>query len=89
MKLILCKNCQDVIRLMREKRFCKCGKCCGKYTDDLNAWYAGGEFVVPLGFNNGSLVKAVNNQPEEGLGENFSAFVIPKSCSTFKDHSDL
>ena len=88
MKLILCKNCQDVVRLMQdEERFCKCGKSSGKYTDELNAWYKGGEFVVPLGFANGSLVKALHNQPKEGLGENFSAFVIPEICDTFKNCS--
>ena len=88
MKLILCKDCQDVVRLIQdEERFCKCGKCSGKYTDDLNAWYKGGKFVVPLGFANGSLVKAVYNQPKEGWGEDFSAFVIPENCTTFKNYS--
>ena len=85
MKLILCKNCQDVVRLMQDdERFCKCGKCSGKYTDDLNAWYKGGEFVVPLGFANSSLVRSIHNQPKEGWGEKFTAFVIPESCDTFK-----
>ena len=41
------------------------------YTDNLNAWYRGGENVVPLGFANGSLVKAINNQPKEGWGKGF------------------
>jgi len=84
MKLILCKNCQDIVRLIKEERFCRCGKCSGKYTDDLNAWYKGGEFVVPLGFANSSLISALRNQPKEGWGENFTAFVIPEICDTFK-----
>jgi hypothetical protein len=42
---------------------------------------------VPLGFANGSLVKALHNQPKEGWGENFSAFVIPEICDTFKNCS--
>ena len=88
MKLILCNANQNTIGLIQdEERFCECGKCSGKYTDDLNAWYKGGEFVVPLGFANGSLVKAVYNQPKEGWGEDFSAFVIPESCTTFKNYS--
>lgn len=88
MKLILCNHCQDVVRLIQEEeRFCKCGKSSGKYTDKVNAWYKGGEFVVPLGFSNGSLVKAVHNQPKGGCGENFAAFVIPESCDTFKKYS--
>lgn len=88
MKLILCKNCHDVFRLHQDKeRFCKCGKCSGKYTDDLNAWYKGGEFVVPLGIANSSLARAVRNRPKEGLGEKFSALVIPEICNTFKNCS--
>ena len=42
MKLLLCKECQDIVRLIQEeKRVCKCGKVGGKYTDDLNAVYFG------------------------------------------------
>lgn len=89
MKLIFCKNCQDVVRLiMKEERFCQCGKCSGQYTDRLNAWYKGGENVIPLGFHNRSLSVALENQPEDGWGENFKAFVIPKICDTFKHHED-
>jgi len=84
MKLLLCKECQDIVKLIRdEKRVCKCGKVGGKYTDDLNAIYFG-EMAVPIGFANGTLVKAVHKQPNEGMGENFTAFVIPKVCPTYK-----
>ena len=83
MKLLLCKECQDVVRLNDVKRVCKCGKVGGKYTDDLNAIYFG-ETAVPIGFVNSTLAKAVHKQPKEGMGENFTAFVIPKVCSTYK-----
>lgn len=84
MKLILCKNCWDVVKLStKEIRSCECGKCKGQYTDDLNAWYSG-EHAVPLGINNFDLSRAAYNQPEKGMGRNFNAFVIPKECSTFK-----
>jgi hypothetical protein len=84
MKLILCKKCQDVVRLIQdEERFCKCKSCSGQYTDDLNAWYRGGEHVIPIGFSNPSLVSAVTNQPKSGWGEGFEAFVIPEECNTF------
>jgi hypothetical protein len=66
-----------------EERFCKCGKCSGKYTDELNAWYKGGEFVVPLGFANGSLVAYITNQKKGCI------FVIPESCDTFKKANGL
>jgi hypothetical protein len=85
MKLILCKKCQDVVRLIQEKkRSCECGTCSGQYTDELNAWYSGGDFVIPMGFANSSLIEAVYNQPDSGLGVDFVSFVIPKECSTFK-----
>lgn len=88
MKLLLCTVCQDVVRMIKEEvRSCKCGKCSGQYTDDINAWYKG-ESAVPLGFDNFSLVKALFNQPEEGMGERFTAFVIPKQCPTFENRTD-
>jgi len=84
MKLLLCKECQDIVRLIQdEKRVCQCGKVGGKYTDNLNAIYFG-EMAVPIGFANSTLVKAVHKQPENGMGENFTAFVIPKVCPTYK-----
>jgi hypothetical protein len=36
-----------------------------------------------LGFANNSLENAIKNQPQSGIGELFTAFVIPKQCSTF------
>jgi len=83
MKLILCKNCQDIVRLMPTKRVCSCGKSGGKYTDNLHAIYFG-DMAVPIGFRNDSIVEAVINQPEVGMGRDFTAFVISKNCSTFK-----
>ena len=85
MKLIFCRNCHDVFKLsIKEERQCECGSCVGKYTDDLNAYYKG-EDAVPLGINNFSLGTAISNQPLEGLGKNFGAFVIPKICKTFNN----
>ena len=83
MKLLLCKNCQDVIRLVQEEvRTCRCGKVSGKYINDLDAIYSGDD-AIPLGFANSTLVKAIVNQPEDGWGKEFTAFVIPKNCPTF------
>lgn len=83
MKLLFCKSCQDVIRLNKDYKNCSCKKIGGKYIDDLNAIYFG-EQAVPLGFNNHSMLKAINTQPEDGLGKDFIAFVIPKKCNSFK-----
>ena len=83
MKLLLCKNCQDIIRLIDTDRLCQCGAIGGKYTDSLNAVYFG-DMAVPIGFANSTLTKAIQTQPEDGMGENFTAFVIPKVCTTYR-----
>lgn len=81
MKLLLCHECGDVFNLKSEVKTCSCGQTRGQYTDDLNAVYDGG---IPLGFANSSFLEAVIAQPESGLGKEFTAFVIPRECSTFK-----
>ena len=88
MKLIYCKWCGDLVKLNLEIRYCRCKKSSGKYTNDLDAIYAG-KYVVPLGINNFSFKDALNNQPKEGLGEEFQAFVIPSKCPTFKKKSKI
>lgn len=55
----------------------RCGLTKGEYIDQLNAIYPG-EHAVPLGFTYNSLIKAIQNQPKDGLGKQFTAFVIPQ-----------
>lgn len=83
MKLLLCKKCQDVIRLIDIKRTCKCGSCGGRYIDDVNAIYFG-IVATPIGFANNTLLDAIRKQPNSGMGENFTAFVIPKLCPSYE-----
>jgi len=80
MKLILCPKCNDLFRLTHEFCKCECGASAGNYTDNLNAVTYGK--AIPIGFLNHSFVQAVLNQPESGMGKEFTAFVIPKSCPT-------
>jgi hypothetical protein len=81
MKLIYCPECHDVRKLDYQATFCKCGASSGWYEDDgLHATIQGE--AIPLGFANSSLVAALENQPEYGMGEVFTAFVIPKDCPT-------
>lgn len=84
MKLILCKNCQDIVRpYPNETRFCKCGDVMVKCLNELDIIVkATEEWVLPIGFNNTSFVRAVASQPEYGMGKDFTAFVIPKKCSS-------
>ncbi|PZX07403.1 hypothetical protein C7437_101516 [Psychrobacillus insolitus] len=82
MKLVLCLHCQDLFNLALEEKSCRCGLTKGKYINQLHAIYSG-EHAMPLGFANSSLIKAIQNQPKEGLGETFTAFIIPRECATF------
>lgn len=83
MKLIYCKLCQDVVRLIKDHdRKCSCGKSGGQYLDNLNAEYFG-DNAVPIGFSNPDFRIALRNRPKEGLGTRFEAFVIPEMCDTF------
>ena len=82
MKPIFCKECGDVVRLVKDLRTCQCGKSQGRYVDDLNAVIGGP--CVPLGISNTSLTDAILARPYEGLGKEFTAFVIPIECETVK-----
>jgi len=83
MKLIYCPKCDDVVKLAQVPRHCKCKKSGGRYlVDSWHAEYWG--LAVPLGFANSTLMKAVKNQPKEGQGERFVAFVIPEECPTMR-----
>ena len=81
MKLIYCPQCHDVVKLAFDARSCECEASHGYYkADGLNAVYSG--LAVPLGFANHSFQAAILDQPDEGMGGRFEAFIIPKSCPT-------
>ncbi len=82
MKLLLCLKCNDIFSLDFFEKSCSCGSTKGKYLDQKFAEYCG-EFAVPLGISNPSLINAIKNQPHEGMGELINAFIIPKNCPTF------
>ncbi len=82
MKLLFCSKCKDVFSISFDEKSCHCGCVKGKYLDSLYAVYSG-ECAIPIGFVNSSFLTALKNQPVNGLGESFKAFVIPKSCETF------
>lgn len=89
MKLLHCGNCLDVFNLTYETKSCRCGETKGRYLPDgINAIYSG-EDATPLGFANFSFSMALIRQPEEGWGERFEAFVIPKICPTFVKVEDV
>jgi len=82
MKLVFCPHCQDVVRLIHERRSCLCGKVTGWYEDDVKAVVYGKDAVV-LGVDNYSLVQALQmhrrqreQKMEQDRGPEFTAFII-------------
>ena len=71
----------DVFSLDYVLKRCKCRESYGQYAQNaLHAVISGP--CTPLGFANRSFQNALGNQPSEGMGEEFKAFVIPKECET-------
>lgn len=84
MKLLFCQDCEDLFRITKEERACKCGKTSGYYLEDgLYAEYCG-EYAVPLFIADGSFVQAIFDRPHSGKGSIFIAGVIPTVCDTMK-----
>ena len=77
MKLIFCPSCQDLVKLLRSKRSCKCGDSWGKYTDHIKATVGG--LAIPVGVDNNTFAKAVRSRnmfPSAHMELNFDAFVF-------------
>lgn len=87
MKLLLCRACQDVLKLQESvsqhsARWCRCGKSGGRYLDDSNAEYWGKDALL-LGFDNNSLAEAVHGgiwKEDVTFGPRFTAFIIPSNA---------
>lgn len=86
MKLLLCIECMDLVYLAMKKRSCECGQTSGMYTDKKKAVIRGP--CIPIGFHTHQFVEAVQNQPEEGIGLRFDAFVIPKNVDNITHEPD-
>ena len=86
MKLLLCRACQDIVKLGSGKfRKCACGKSSGRYLSD--DWHAElkGENAVPICFLNTTLADAIVYQLiSGGVGKEFIAFVAAKDHPTIK-----
>ncbi|PYF05637.1 hypothetical protein BJ095_11746 [Ureibacillus chungkukjangi] len=82
MKLLMCLECNDIFNLDMSEKSCRCGRSKGKYINHQLAEYTG-KSAVPLGFSNPSIIQAIKDQPNEGMGKEFTAFIIPKNCETF------
>lgn len=77
MKLVYCPECQDLVRLFREDRRCKCGRSGGHYEANGRDALLWGK-AIPFGLDNFELGRGLQRQPESGLGRAISFFIIPK-----------
>lgn len=83
MKLILCIQCNDVIKLQRDEiRYCKCKSSSGMYLNNMHGIYSG-QFCIPLGIDNLSLMKSIQRR-DMSSKNNFEAFVVDEYSETFK-----
>lgn len=87
MKLILCNQCNDLLRLTYDIRNCKCGASSFVYIDHLNAIYSGP--CIPLGIDNESLSKAVHRRDTVLHNNSFTAFVVSDDSETFIKVEDV
>lgn len=89
MKLLLCTDCQSIFSLTQHHiRSCECGNVKGLYVDELNARFRSiNNNYFMMGFANYTVQKAISEYcrfgSPDGMGLNFTAFVIPEPCSTF------
>jgi len=69
MKLIYCKACDSVVRLIMDPRTCECWKTGWKYIDRLQAVYYWKE-AHPFGIDNHTFWIRLREDPEENLMHN-------------------
>lgn len=75
MKLVYCKDCQDVFNLTETERSCSCGKTRGRTLDRKKIIVS--KDAIPLGIEDAPFKYAVRKRRPSGIGGNFVAFVLP------------
>ena len=83
MKLVYCKNCQDVVRpLPNLKRSCYCGDLTVESLSDNVTIKINGNDPIVIGIANSSLLLGIKHQPMSGLGFDINSFILPKKCKS-------
>lgn len=77
MKLLYCTICKDIIKLISTVRGCCCGESSGYIKPDKKTAVVHGPTRV-VGINDKTFFEAVNNQPKQGSGKNFTSYILPK-----------
>ncbi len=100
MKLLYCKHCDSVIRLLSKKRICECWKVWWMYLDNVMAVYFGD--AITFWIDNISFAKRLRKDVKENISYNiannldfddgsFKAFVFWRSlwCSSWSCSESL
>jgi len=86
LKLVLCSKCQDIFKLERETRKCKCGRCYGKYEEDgLHAIVS--KDCICIGIDNNSIVEGLRkyySKKDENLGPEITTWIFTKKAKNIK-----
>lgn len=86
MKLIFCKQCQDIVRLTNRIRYCKCKNVYGRYVNDSVAIIS--KNAVPIGILNNSL-KAALNKDNKTEDVHFVSFIIAENAPNIIRSDDI
>ena len=92
MKIVVCGDCGDFVRLRPSLwSCCSCGQAGGVYRGDREALYSGPDGTSVIGMHAGSFTTAVGhdqqdrrNHVERDLGHELKAFTIPWNAPTIK-----
>lgn len=83
MKLLFCRNCNDLFPLSKKEKTCSCKQTWGRYLKDGRmAEYSGP--CAPIGIDNPSLAMATTIYALKGEKIKIDAFTIPMDCKTMK-----
>lgn len=81
MKLLYCRECDDVVRLLDDERTCMCGATKGRYLDEKNAVFSGP--AEPFAISNSQFAVAVQLRKEHGILP-FGAWTTPIQAENFR-----
>ena len=93
MKLLLCRSCQDMVKLATsEVRHCHCKRCSGHYLEDGHNAEVWGREAEVIAIGNTSLIHALKSEdltkPALGLGPDIRAWLFPHNYFRITRHGE-
>lgn len=82
MKLLLCRACQDVVKIFSAWRSCRCGESQARYVSDNDVEFSGADVMI-LGVSNTSLEHAVRTGGRDVVVP-VEAWMIPETSESIR-----